>query len=254
MTDLLSLQRKFQRALTGVDRLDDIVRGGAGGLAIHKATIEAGLTQALANVFPAVRRVAGAPTFAMLAVEFINAQPPRHPVLANYGRGFPAFISMQPIGASLPYLQDLARVEWMRQESYLAADAPVLDAGGLDVNDAEAMSTLRLKVHPALRLITSPFPVHRIWRLNQPDVADKDIPAVDMKVSETVIVTRPQNEVVTRAIHLADATLVRAIGGGATLAAAVEAALVIAADFDVTRALAGHFASGTFSSPTSSSP
>jgi hypothetical protein len=153
---------------------------------------------------------------------------------------------MQPIAASLPYLQDLARVEWMRQEAYLAADAPALDAGLLDTSDPEGLSRLTLRVHPATRVISSPFPVYRIWRLNQSDVQDKDIPTVDMKSAEHVIVTRPGHEVVTRAINLADATLVRAVAGGASLGAAVEAAFAMSADFDVTQALAGHFANGTF--------
>src|SRR5690606_37806002 len=114
-------------------------------------------------------------------------------------------------------------LEWARQEAFLAADAPVLDTARLNTNDAETLSTLRLRVHPSTRVISSPFPVHRIWRINQPDIETKDIPAVDMKVAEHPIVTRPAGEIVTRQISLADATLVRAIMGGAALGAAVEA-------------------------------
>jgi hypothetical protein len=247
MTDLLTLQRRFHRALgDDSDTLNDIVPGAARRLAIHRTTIEAGLGQTLTNVFPVVRRVVGPPTFALLISDFIADTPPRQPVLSGYGRGFPAFIAMQPIAASLPYLQDLARVEWARQESYLAADAPILDAGRLDTENAEALSALMLRLHPAARVISSPFPVHRIWRLNQPDVDEKDIPAVDMTVDEHVIVTRPGSEVVTRATSLADATLVRAVAGGESLGAAVDAAFARAPDFDVTQALAGHFANGTF--------
>ena len=98
-------------------------------------------------------------------------------------------------------------------------------------------------------MITSPFPVHTIWRLNQADVDDKDIPALDMKVAEHVIVTRPHGEVVTRAISLADAALVTAVMGGASWAQRVEGAFAVAPDFDVTQVLAGHFANGTFCQP-----
>jgi hypothetical protein len=246
MNDLLSLQRRFARALNDDDTLSDMAPDAARRLAIHKTTIEAGLGQILTNVFPVLRRVVGAPTFAVLISDFIADAPPRHPVLSGYGRGFPAFIAMQPIAASLPYLQDLARVEWARQESYLAADAPILDTGRLDTENADTLSLLQLRLHPATRVISSPFPVHRIWRLNQPDVDEKDIPAVDMTANEHVIVTRPENEVVTRAVSLADATLVRAVAGGASLGAAVDAAFARAPDFDVMQALAGHFAAGTF--------
>jgi len=249
MTDLLSLQRRFHRALRGeAAALDGLVPDAARRLTVHRTTIDAGLGANLAGAFPALRRVVGAMIFAQLSADFIAKHPPREPVLSAYGRGFPAFIAAQPIAASLPYLHDLARLEWERQESFHAADAAPLDAGHLR-NDPDALATMRLRVHPAARVLSSPFPIHRIWRLNQADVETKDIPSVDMTVAEHVAVTRPAAEVVTRQISLADATLVRAIAGGASLSEAVEAAFAVSHDFDVTQALAGHFANGTFSSP-----
>ncbi|MGE3332243.1 MAG: putative DNA-binding domain-containing protein [Rhodospirillaceae bacterium] len=244
---LLDLQRRFQRALDGdTGAIEGLAPDAARRVAIHRATIEVGLNQTLLNAFPVLARIVGAPTFKSLAAGYINGAPPRHPVLSTYGRGFPAYVAAQPIAASLPYLHDVARLEWARQDAYLAADAPLLDAGALDTTDAETLSTLQLCAHPAVRVISSPFPIHHIWRVNQADVATDDIPAVDMKVAEHVIVTRPAFEVVTRAISLADATLVRAVTGGANLGAAVEAAFALGPDFDVTQALAGHFAHGTF--------
>lgn len=248
MTDLLSMQRMLFRALSGDKApMGDLAPDAARRLGVHKTTIEAGLGQVLTNVFPVLRRVVGLPTFSLLISDFIADALPRHPVLSGYGRGFPAFIAKQPIAASLPYLPDLARLEWARQESYLAADAPILEAGRLETEDADALSVRALRLHPATRVVGSSFPVHRIWRLNQPDVDDRDIPAVDMSVAEHVVVTRPGSEVVTRAVSLADATLVRAIAGGARLGEAVEAAFARTADFEVMQALAGHFANGTFS-------
>lgn len=247
MSDLVDLQRQFLRALNeDAGALDGVVVDAARRMTVHRTTIEGGLFNTLANGFPALRRVVGGPVFASLVSEFIATAPPRHPLLSTYGRGFPAFVATHPIAASLPYLQDLARVEWARQDSYLAADAALLDPGSLNTGGPDSLSRLTLRLHPATRVITSPFPVHTIWRLNQPDVDDKDIPAVDMKVAEHVIVTRPRAEVVTRAISLADAALVRAVMSGATLGAAVEGAFALAPDFDVTQALAGHFANGTF--------
>ncbi len=244
---LLELQRRFQQALNGdTAAIEALAPDAARRLAIHKVTIDTGLGQALLNAFPVLARIVGAPAFTSLSSGYIADSPPRRPLLSVYGRDFPAHVAAQPIAASLPYLHDIARLEWARQEAYLAEDAPPLDAGALDTNDAEALSALQLRVHPAVRVISSPFPIHRIWRVNQADVPTKDIPAVDMNVAEHVIVTRPAHEVVTRPISLADATLVRTVAGGACLGAAVEAAFGLGADFDVTQALAGHFANGTF--------
>ncbi len=247
MNHLLALQQRFREALTtNTDTLADLVPDAARRLSIHRTTIEAGLNLTLSNVFPALRRVVGASTFALLASDFMRANPPRAPVLAAYGRDFPGFVARQPIGATLPYLHDLARLEWARQEAYLAADAAPLDAARLDLGDADALSALAFRAHPAMRLMTSSFPIHRIWRVNQSDIETKDIPTVDMSVAEHVIVTRPRAEVITRAVSLADATMVRTLANGAPLNSAVEAAFAISAAFDVAAALAGHFANGTF--------
>lgn len=247
---LLDLQRRIQQALNGdASALAALGPDAVHGLAIHRTTIEVGLAQTLLNAFPAVARIVGAPTFRNLSAGYISHSPPRHPVLSTYGKDFAAYLAAQPIAASLPYLHDVARLEWARQEALLADDAPLLDAETLDTGNAETLSTLQLRVHPSTRVISSPFPVHRVWRINQSDVETKDIPAVDMKTAEHVIVTRPANDVVTRPISLADATLVRAVAGGASLGAAVESAFALAADFDVTQALAGHFANGTFRAP-----
>ncbi|MGE3474290.1 MAG: putative DNA-binding domain-containing protein [Rhodospirillaceae bacterium] len=244
---LLELQRRFQRALRGdTDAMEDLAPDAARRLAVHRTTIETGLVQTLLNAFPVLARIVGAPTFMSLSLGYIADTPPRHPVLSTYGRGFPAYAAAQPIAASLPYLHDIARLEWARQEAYFAGDARLLDAGALDTDDAETVSALQLRVHPAVRVISSPFPIHSIWRVNQADVETKDIPAIDMRLAEHVIVTRPAHEIVTRPISLADATLVRAVMGGAHLGAAVESAFALAADFDVTQALARHFANGTF--------
>ncbi len=247
MTDLLSLQREFHRALRkDAAALTGIVPDAERRLSIHRTTVEMGLSVTLANAFPIVRRVVGAPTFAMLATDFIAATPPRHPLLSTYGKDFPTFAAKQPIGATLAYLHDLARLEWARQEAFLAADAAPLDAKQLDTGDAEALSSLRLRLHPATRIVTSPFPIHRIWRMNQPDVATDDIPVIDMTIAEHVAVTRPQGEIVTRAIGLADATMIRTLAQGESLNSAIEAAFAVSAEFDVATTLAGHFANGTF--------
>lgn len=251
MTSLLDFQRAFHEALRGdagalADMAARLTPGTAPRLSIHRATIAVGLEQTLLNAFPVVARIVGVAAFQALSQSYIAAHPPRHPLLALYGKDFPSYVAGQPIASGLPYLPDVARLEWARQDSFLAEDAPLLDAAGLDTSDAQALSALRLRVHPAARLISSPFPIYRIWSVNQPEVEDADIPAIDFNAAEHVVLTRPAGAVVARATSLADATLIEAVSGGATLGDAVEAAFAVAADFDVMHTLAAHFAHGTF--------
>lgn len=250
MSGLLALQRRFAAALgqNPAAAADDLAPDAARGIAVHRGTIAAGLSLAVTRVFPVTRRIVGAAAFADLAADFAARHPPRAPVLSAYGADFPAFLAALPALAALPYLPDTARLEWLRQEAYMAADAPLLDARALDTGDPEAVSALRLAPHPATRIAGSPFPIHRIWRVNQPDVAD--VPPVDMSVAEHAAITRPGMEVLTRAIAPADAALVRALAAGETLGDAAAAALAVDGGFDLTAALAAHFAHGTFRAPT----
>lgn len=249
MTDLLSLQRALHSALRGKATVPPTLAANAErGLNVHRTTIESGLAQTITATFPTLRRVVGVPAFSALAKDFVAENPPGHPVLFAYGAAFPAFIASHGVGKDLPYLADLGRVEWARHEAYLADDAPVLDAAALDTNDADAIGRLRFRFHPATRLVSSAFPVYRIWRVNQPDVAD--VPPVDMTIGEHVIVTRPQTTVITRGMTAGDAAMMHALKDGADLGAAVEAASAAETAFDVTAALAGHFANGSFRAGT----
>lgn len=241
MTALLDIQRRVHAALSGAN--DGGILRAPEGLAVHRRNIAGGLAAALAGTFPAVQRILGARRFHDLARAFCEQAPPREPVLSRYGGGFAEFLG-RTTAATLPFLADLARLEWARQESALAADAAPLDAQALDTNDPEAMAGLRFILHPATRLTASPFPVFSLWVGAEVDGGD----------AETVLTTRGSSRLLTRVITPGDAALMDAIGAGKTLAEAAGAALAKMNDFDLAAALAAHFAAGTFTGVGPASP
>jgi len=226
--DLASWQRETAQTL---------LRDGDDSLAVHRNNVHGSLGETLATAFPVTRRIIGAKAFAALADAFVCAAPPRVPQLSAYGMGFADFVAGHEVGLQLTYLADVARVEWARAESYFAADAAAFDPAGLAALTPEAMAEVVLRLHPATRLVQSRFPIHRIWEVHQ----SGDIPQVDMSVGETVLVTRPGLEIVTRKISAADAALVKAIMAGRTLGEAAEAM-----GPDLQAALAAHFSYATF--------
>jgi hypothetical protein len=74
------------------------------------------LTEALKDAFPAVHRIVGPEFFQAMARAYIVLEPPRSPILLDYGAGFPDFIGEFEPAAVLPYLADVARIEraWRR--------------------------------------------------------------------------------------------------------------------------------------------
>jgi hypothetical protein len=248
--DLLrDLQVRFRAAVLdgNTARLAELVRAPgpvADRIDVYRNTVQSSLTDALAAIFPVTQRIVGADYFAGLARRFIAGAPPRRPQLSTYGAALPDFIAASEIHRQLPYLSDVAQLEWARGESYFAADAPPLDSQRLAAMEGEALEDMVLRLHPATRWVVSRFPIYRIWEVNQPHVAD--VPVVDMQAPQAVLVSRSARHVVTREIALADAVFIQAIAEGETFGGAADTALLQNPTFDLQGALAQHFAHGTF--------
>jgi hypothetical protein len=247
VSNLAAVQSAFHAAVLSDDNgtLPSIVNT-AERLAIYRNTVQGSLAQVLAAAYPVVRRIVGGDFFEDLCRRHIAASPPRRPHLSAYGADFPAFLASDPRLAELPYLPDTARLEWARGESYFAADAPALEPAALAEIAAEKLAETALILHPATRLIRSPFPVGRIWRVNQPDVAA--VPAVDMNQPENVLISRPAMRVTLREIGPGDAAFIGAVAGGARLGDALARGHEEEPDFDFEAALRDHLISGSFTS------
>ena len=247
---LLDLQRAFRAAVLGAEDggLHPHVAAPRGNAAsridVYRNTVQASLVEVLAAAFPVTQQIVGTDFFAGLARAFIAAQPPRAPQLSTYGAHFPQFIIGPSSEYDLPYLPDVAQLEWMRGESYFAADAPML-AGADMAKCGNDVGQIRLRLHPAARLIHSPFPVFTIWETHQHEHSD-NVSSIDMGLGEVAIISRPAMHVITRRITEGDGVFVEALAGGLTLGSAAEAAAIREPDFDLQGALEAHLRQGTF--------
>jgi hypothetical protein len=121
---------------------------------IHRNHVQRSLTKVLETTFAAVASLTDARFFSWLAHEFIMQSPPTSPCLFEYGEEFPNFIDGFPACVSLPYLADVARLEWAIHSVFHAGDDTA-----------------------AVVLLESRFPVHQIWRA----ALDPDAPGVDLQ-------------------------------------------------------------------------
>ena len=146
--------------------------------AVHRNNVVASLAEALADAYPVVAELVGADFFRAMASAYVRRHPPRSPVLALHGAGFPDFIAGFAPAAGLPWLADVARLERARVE---ACHAP----------DGEPSATDWLQ-HPSLRVVRSTHPVVSIWAAHQGQGALED---VDLGQPECALVARPGLEV-----------------------------------------------------------
>jgi hypothetical protein len=215
--------------------------------AIYRNNVLLSLQRLLEGTFPASRRLLGRERFKAAALAFIRTMPPARPQLAAYGAGFPAFLEQADVSAAVPYLPDVARLEWAREEAYYAADAPPLAPAGLAAVPVARYPELRFDLHPSLRLVRSKGPVYSLWRKGLGHAGEEPGQAPSEEPQQALVV-RPDMTVSTRPIAAADLVLLEAIGDGMTLSAAAARAEAADSAFDLRVALALHLAGGSFSS------
>src|SRR6266478_6312618 len=92
------------------------------GLAVYRNNVAAGLIKVVSTHFPVARRLVGNESFDAAVRAFIAAEPPRSPMLLNYGDAFPQFLRGLGQEACVSYVADIADLEVARGKAYHAAD------------------------------------------------------------------------------------------------------------------------------------
>lgn len=206
---------------------------------IYRNNVMVSLREALAASFPVTRQMVGDAFFAAMAREFILAHPPRSPVLTGYGAEFPGFVrNFGPAGA-LPYLADLARLEFLQVEAFHAADAPPLAPAVLAQFPPDDLAGLRLVAHPAARIIRSGFAIASLWFAHhgRSDPDTIELGGIDPLAPEAALVTRPDLTVEIRRIPPAQMHFVSMVLAGETLGDASDKAQSEDAACDLTAGL-----------------
>lgn len=183
-------------------------------MAVYHRTALAARRDALAAAYPVVRRLVGGAFFDEAAARFAFATPSRCGDLHAYGGGFPDFLARYAPARPLEYLPDVARLEWAVHECSRAPDGAALDARALAALPAEVLPRLELPLHPAARLVASPWPVLAIWEANQPE---RDGTPQRGEGSDRVLVRRVGWEAVPVAVDEDAWALLEAFARGLTL-------------------------------------
>jgi uncharacterized protein len=240
-----TLQRGFVAAIGDASRSDVILpalRGDAermrGRLAVYRGNTRANWLKALRGAYPIVAQLVGDEFFAGLAREYGRAHPSTSGDLNEFGDGLANFVDAFAPAQSLPYLPDVARMEWLAHSAYYAANAPVYDLSRLAALAEADYAALCCVPAPAVAVLASRWPLARIWAAHQTDFAG-DI-AVDLEAGpDWVLIHRPQFKVVVSALTAGEFAFLRACVRGATLAPALAAATAAGDGFDLGAALAG---------------
>ncbi len=153
---------------------------------VYRNNVASSLTEVLEKGFPVLQKLLGDAYFKALALAFLRKNPPKTRIMMLYGAEMPGFLEAFPPLSHLPYLADVARLEQGLRESYHAADAAPLAPEGLATLAPQDLMATRFCFAPAVRLLTSDYPVWSIWWAN----TQADAPRPVMR-AETVLLVRP---------------------------------------------------------------
>jgi Putative DNA-binding domain len=244
---LRDLQAAFAAYLLGNQRADlaeevlgDTIPAPA-RLRVYRHHVFESLASALAATFPTVQAVVGSDFFRGLARAFIGRSPPSQPVLAEYGAAFPDFVAGCDAARDLPYLADVARLDWALNLAFHVPAGGRLAAADLAAIPADRLSSLRLALAPGTAVVSSSYPLDRIWAASQPG-APADPVDVGGGGGHLLVLRRPDDSAFV-ALSAGEAAFVTGLAAGLSLEGAAHRAH---SDFDLSAAFARLLGLGAF--------
>jgi len=229
-------QARFARALSdpALPAPDIFARCDAGTrFNVYRNNGAVARMEALKAQFPVVCSFVGDQFFSGMARAFMQKHPARSPLLSEYGAEFPDFIGEFTPASELPYLADMARLEWFCLQALGAADCPPFSLEQLAATELEALLDAQAEFHPAFLFLSSLHPIVSIWSAHHED----RLASIQDWRPETAIVLRPDADVVVRACPAGPAAFVAAATKGASMREAAEAGASADGKFDFGQAL-----------------
>lgn len=169
--------------------------------------------ESLRESYPALCRWLGDEGFADLARRYVAAAPPTSYNLNDAGAQLSRFLLADAANCGLPFLADLAELEWHVTRAFHADERPPIDPRRLGWSIAEWERAV-LVFQPAVALVTSRWPILDLWNVS----ADADAPALVARPRpQVVLVYRAGLTVRAELIPAAESRMLRSLLDGHTL-------------------------------------
>lgn len=240
MLPLHELQQRFGHALRDPEAPPPPARASglstARRLQVYRHNTESALLAALETVYPVTRRLVGEEFFTAAGLEYIRLNPSHSGNIQDYGGALPLFLAEFDPAGSLPYLSDVAALEWRRLQTALAPPHVPMDLVALAAVPAELQPELHFHHQPAARALCSRFPILTLWEFCQ-----AEDPQGELKLDgpgECVLFARPGLDVTMRRLTPGEYRFLKCLCRGETFEHACREALETEPGFDVERQFA----------------
>ena len=230
---LASLQQAFADALFAPQAEEALLpqlKHGA-RFALYRGNLTATWSKALAAAYPVIAQLVGEEFFEALAREYGRAHPSTSGDLNQFGAHFEAFLRAFPHVRDLPYLPDMARLEWLLHRTHYAQEAPAIGAAQLAVIDPEALERCRFVWPATASLFAADWAVVPLWLAHQQG-SGVAFPQ-QMRAACQALVSRPQWTAQLTPLDAASFAALQALRAGRSFGESLDAAFEIDEAFDV---------------------
>lgn len=184
---------------------------------VYRNNVTVSLVDALQTGFPAIHSLLGDQNFRALATHFARANPPQSPLMMLYGADFAQFLAHTQALAHLPYLPDIAALEYGLRTSYHAANHDPQPFSALQSLAPEQIDDAKLSLAPSAILLQSVWPIHDIYTFALDPTAPQPQAA-----AQDILILRKEFDPKPHLLPANAAKFIRALGAGKTLSQAIE--------------------------------
>lgn len=231
---LPELQRQFLAALYDAEESGPVAAIAGNGLTpearlrIYRNSCNEIQTAALRITYPAVLALVGGDFFDQTARGYRRAYPSTSGNLQEFGAAFGEYLETLTACRSLAYLPDVARLEWLRQQTVLASGSQPIAPDALVESLDTSGGPQRIVLHPSLHLLDSRYPVFTIWHYALQPTSERLV--LDGE-GESVVLWREDGEVAMATLDPASFAFIAAFAHDYSLDDAQAAAMAVDPDF-----------------------
>lgn len=202
---------------------------------VYRNNFVISLREALAGVYPVIQKLVGEAFFQQVAREYVQRYPSRTGNLHDFGDAFASFLETFPGLEELPYLPDVARLEWAHHQVFHTVEDKVLKLEALAALNEDQMAGLRFRLSTRCVHLASNYPVLRIWQANQDRQDDRAVSLDEGGVR--CVVLRHGSQVEFHSLGAGVFALIGALAQNKLFSQACEDALAADPDCDIAAAL-----------------
>jgi len=185
-------------------------------LLIYRQAVLSTLISALESIHPVCRQLVGETFFDAMARKYARQSPSQSPDLGDYGADFSDFIAGFEPAQSVPYLADVARLEWAWHHAFHAPDETGSGLAELANVSEQDTPFILFQLPVSASLLESAYPINKIWQVNQDDwQEDSSVSLDDGQVS--LIIWRQHYDIRIDPLTDQHLRLLKAVNSGRSL-------------------------------------